>query len=167
MVMTLSSCVGSPAAAPAPPLPTNRLDVQIDLSATQVAAGHPLKGVLVVYNPHAAINLNHSKGAHGCKPSFAVTLSNGTIRNGVAFTMECTNEPLHYQARDESASLYSGYPVQQLHSQRRPERWPSDRVSTSLPPIGSAPDTANWFLPSHSFVVPAAAALADSSTSDG
>jgi hypothetical protein len=103
VVLDLAGCGGPPVAAPAPKLPSpptlakNRLGVQIDLSATQVMAGHPLQAVVLVYNPDAPINLNQSVGAGGCSPAFEVILTNGTVRNTVAFTTACGTRPFIIQ----------------------------------------------------------------------
>jgi hypothetical protein len=92
LALVLSGCAGPSVGTPKL-LPPNRLVVQIDLSTTEVAAGRPLKGVLLVYNPHAALNLSQAEGARGCRPSFAVVLSNGTISNGAEFSDVCPIQP--------------------------------------------------------------------------
>lgn len=87
LMLVLASCNGSPVAAPAH-ITSNRLSVQIDLTTTVAVAGNPIKGVLVVKNPHASINLNH-----GCRPQFAVTLSNRRFPPDAVFPLPCSIKP--------------------------------------------------------------------------
>jgi len=70
---------------PAPPGITDRLL----LRRTQVTAGTPIHGVLVVtYRGHVAINLNR-----GCRPQFAVAITNHRIPLNVAFPTVCSARP--------------------------------------------------------------------------
>jgi len=52
IALLVASCRG-----PAPPRASTRLSIQIDLRTSHVVAGHEIEGVLVVHNPHAAIDL--------------------------------------------------------------------------------------------------------------
>jgi len=68
------------------------MTVQISLSTTQVVAGTPINGNLVITNPGPAVNLTKLEPS-GCMPGFAVFLTNGTISNAPAFAADCTNGP--------------------------------------------------------------------------
>src|SRR5262249_29159655 len=74
-----ASSPGAPTASPAPRALTDRLVVQ----RSHVRAGTPIKGALVVtYRGHAPINLTrlNSDGAGlGCRPQYAVVLTNRRI----------------------------------------------------------------------------------------
>jgi hypothetical protein len=86
--LTLASCSAHPSQ-----VASNRLTVQIVLNTAQVAAGDPIKGHLVVNNPNASINLTQLVRGH-CEPSFAVVLMQGSFRNDIGFTAECSPRPL-------------------------------------------------------------------------
>lgn len=88
LALVLAGCGG-----PGSPAVTNRLSLQIDLRTTQVVAGHPIKGDLVINNPKVALNLREGTGLH-CQPGFAVILMHGSFRNGVNFAMDCSTRPL-------------------------------------------------------------------------
>jgi hypothetical protein len=68
------------------------MTVQITLSTTRTVAGNSIKGDLVFTNPGPAVNLT-SLEPSGCKPAFAVYLTNGTISNAPAFTADCVAGP--------------------------------------------------------------------------
>jgi hypothetical protein len=87
VAFVLASCGG-----PAPSGATNRLSIQIDLRTTHVVAGHEIKGVLVVHNPHAAIDLTKVVRGH-CQPGFAVILTKGSFHNYVGFAASCVSAP--------------------------------------------------------------------------
>ena len=86
LAVTACSTSSSPVAA-------HRVRVQIVLNSTRVAAGDPIRGHVVVFNPHAAINLTQTT-EHHCEPGFAVILTQGSFRNAVGFTSQCTPTPL-------------------------------------------------------------------------
>ena len=86
--LALTSC-----SAPSSPVSSNRLRVQIVLDSAHVVAGETIRGHVVVFNPHAAINLTQTAKNH-CEPGFVVILTQGTFRNAVGFTAECTPTPL-------------------------------------------------------------------------
>ena len=70
---------------PAPPGLTDRLV----LPQTQVTAGTPIKGWLVVtYRGRAPINLNR-----GCRPQYAVVITNHRFPPDVAFPADCSAAP--------------------------------------------------------------------------
>lgn len=69
---------------PASPGLTDRLV----LDQTHVTAGTPIKGALVVVNGGPAINLTH-----GCRPQYAVVLTNHRFPPGVAFPTYCSVAP--------------------------------------------------------------------------
>ena len=80
------SAVPTPTAGllPASPGLTDRLV----LDQTHVTAGTPIKGALVVVNGGPAINLNH-----GCRPQYAVVLTNHRFPPDVAFPADCSVAP--------------------------------------------------------------------------
>jgi len=93
LALTVASAVWSVSTAPRVPIRNATADswsVQIHLNTTRAVAGHPIKGMLIIENPHAAINLTQVvKG--GCEPGFAIILTKGSFRNGVGFAASCTN----------------------------------------------------------------------------
>ena len=87
VVLLLASCGGS-----ASPGATNRLSIQLDLRTTHATAGHEIKGVVVIHNPHVALDLTKLVRGH-CQPGFAVILTKGSFHNYVGFTASCTTAP--------------------------------------------------------------------------
>ena len=87
-----TSSPGTRSAVPAPTaglLPASSgLTDRLVLDQTQVTAGIPIKGALVVVNRGPAINLNH-----GCRPQYAVVLTNRRFPPDVAFTADCSVAP--------------------------------------------------------------------------
>jgi hypothetical protein len=77
------------------------------LSATVSVAGHPIKGEFIVINPGGSFNLNH-----GCRPQFAVTLSNRTFPPDAAFTLPCSSKPfiIRHGANRLPFTVFTGYP---------------------------------------------------------
>lgn len=71
---------------PASPALTDR----IILDRTHVTAGALIKGTLVIVNSgHAPVNLNH-----GCRPQYALVLTNRQIPARIAFPADCSTAPL-------------------------------------------------------------------------
>lgn len=90
LAVVLAGCSSPPMRA------TDRLSVTVDLSTTRTMAGRPIKGTLVVDNPHAGINLTQVEQATGvvkCKPGFTVILTRGSFRNSVPFATVCSSRP--------------------------------------------------------------------------
>jgi len=87
VALLLASCGGS-----APPRASTRISIQIDLRTTHVVAGHEIKGVLVVHNPHPAFDLTEKVRGH-CQPGFAVILTQGEFHNYVGFAASCVPAP--------------------------------------------------------------------------
>ena len=84
---------GAPAVSPAPTTGLVRaprgLTDRLVLARTQVTAGTPIKGWLVVtYRGRAPINLNR-----GCQPRYAVVVTNHRFPPDVAFRMDCSAAP--------------------------------------------------------------------------
>lgn len=71
--------------------PRPKLNDRIVLQGTNVKAGTPIRGELVVVNrgerPFSLLT-------HGCHPASAVVLTNGTITALPGFTTECLTRPL-------------------------------------------------------------------------
>jgi hypothetical protein len=90
---TSSSVV--PTVSPAPTTATglvhapSGLTDRLVLQHTQVTAGTPIKGSLVVtYRGRAPINLNR-----GCRPQYAVVVTNHRFPPDVAFSADCSTAP--------------------------------------------------------------------------
>lgn len=66
-----------------------RLSEALQLSLTRTVGGPPISGALVVSNPGATINLN----PHGCRPQFAVVLTNSEFPPLVAWPANCEVGP--------------------------------------------------------------------------
>jgi hypothetical protein len=90
--LALAGCARPVAAPPGPTVsaPAHRFTLRVDLNRLKAAAGAPIKGVLVVANPNPALNLT---SAPGCRPGFAIILTQGAFRDGVNFTASCTARP--------------------------------------------------------------------------
>jgi hypothetical protein len=76
------------------------LSTRIVLEATQIVAGQPIKGTLVLANPGEAVDLTavshpfgHLHSPYHCKPAFEVYLTNGVVENEEGFTDECVAKP--------------------------------------------------------------------------
>jgi hypothetical protein len=90
-----TSSSGAPTASPAPttatgltPAPRGLTD-RLVLQQTRVTAGTPIKGWLVVtYRGRAPINLNR-----GCRPQYAVVVTNHRFPPDVAFPTDCSTAP--------------------------------------------------------------------------
>ena len=90
-----TSSSGAPTASPAPttatgliPAPSGLTD-RLFLKQTRVTAGTPIKGWLVVtYRGRAPINLNR-----GCRPQYAVVITNHRFPPDVAFPADCSAAP--------------------------------------------------------------------------
>ena len=90
-----ASSPGAPAVRPAPaptiglvPAPGGLTDSLV-LQRTQVTAGTPIKATLIVtYRGRAPVNLNH-----GCRPRFAVVVTNRRYPPAVAFATDCALLP--------------------------------------------------------------------------
>ncbi len=86
-----TSSPGAPTVRPAPapttgllPAPGGLTDSLV-LQRTQVTAGTPIKATLIVtYRGRAPINLTH-----GCRPQYAVVVTNHRFPPAVAFTADC------------------------------------------------------------------------------
>lgn len=99
LAVFLTSCVLMSCNSPTPQrngaaaVPANRLTAKIDLSTARAVSGNFIKGKLIFHNPGAAMNLTKLVRG-GCEPAFAIILTRGAFRDGVAFTMACTNGAL-------------------------------------------------------------------------
>ena len=91
-LLAASAVVLASCSAHSSPVASNRLIVQIVLNTSQVVAGDPIKGHLVVHNPHAAINLTQVVKNH-CEPGVVVILTQGSFHNNVGFTAQCSPTP--------------------------------------------------------------------------
>ena len=85
----------APTVSPAPTMATGLVPAprgltdQLVLSQTKVTAGTPIKGWLVVtYRGRAPINLNR-----GCRPQYAVVVTNHRFPLDVAFSADCSTAP--------------------------------------------------------------------------
>ena len=65
--------------------PPERLTQSIQLSATQARAGETIPATLVITNPGATIDISQ----HGCRPSFAIALTDGRHPPVVAWPLSC------------------------------------------------------------------------------
>ena len=86
---------GAPTVNPAPRAPIGLIPAphgltdRLVLQQTRVPAGTPIKGTLVVtYRGHAPINLNR-----GCRPRYAVVVTNHRFPPEAAFPSDCGIEP--------------------------------------------------------------------------
>jgi hypothetical protein len=70
-----------PSSAP----PPERLAQTIQLSATHARAGETIPATLVITNPGATIDISQ----HGCRPRFAIALTDGRQPPAVAFPASC------------------------------------------------------------------------------
>lgn len=132
--------------APAPPGLTDRLV----LRQTQVTAGTPIKGALVVtYRGRAPINLNH-----GCRPSYAVVVANHQFPPEAAFAADCATSPFiikpgenrlavtvmtRYPGCSESASQATSRFPACLHGRQKLPPLPAGRYDAVLVGDGRLP----------------------------
>lgn len=86
---------GAPTVSPAPTMATGLVPAprgltdRLVLPQTQITAGTPIKGWLVVtYRGRAPINLNR-----GCQPQYAVVVTNHRFPPDVAFPADCSTAP--------------------------------------------------------------------------
>ena len=90
IVFVVSSCGATRAlSTPSPPA---SLSLHIHLDATRVAAGHRLRGTLVVDNPGSPLNLTRGERS-GCRPGFEISLTRGGVNNFAGFTLDCVSGP--------------------------------------------------------------------------
>jgi hypothetical protein len=90
-----TSSSGAPTVSPAPTMATGLVPARrgltdrLVLQQTHVTAGTPIKGWLVVtYQGRAPINLNR-----GCRPQYAVVITNHRLPPDVAFPTDCSTAP--------------------------------------------------------------------------
>lgn len=88
----VSACAGDATGRPVVPStapPPERLAQSIQLSVTRARAGETIPAVLVITNPGATMDIS----AHGCRPDFAIVLTDGQHPPVVAWPLSCALGP--------------------------------------------------------------------------